>query len=369
MSFGLLKHFKDLKKEGHESRQITFATHLILGHDLGAVLRLLEVRRKFPDQSVKLISVRPVTREALVVNAELGVTLLRSASAVEGIYKKHFNAQILPQNSHPCFYKDGKFHDFGGRAKSMDILDGESFFTHNGYKLRLESLFSPEEWETLDETLRECQEVRIPESIEKTDPTDLVEKAEWLLTFKDFSKIKCENLYVSMSPKKFIGLVSNKESVTPELIDLCTSAHVQAAISVSWILNKEVHASEGTLFIPQSMTHEWGHFIVEFEPFNYSTKSQVCHVLFLIHEEEPQSEDLATKIKLMKRVLDRVFPDIEKHITKEFIRFDEEMLISEVKDSALEQVGFDYPSLKFSGQMSPVAQTYSQEKFISRSLL
>src|SRR6476469_4499236 len=128
-----------------------------------------------------------------------------------------------------------------------------------------------------------------------------------------------------MSPKKFLNFFHNKEKLTADFIDVCTGVNVQSAISVSWKLDKEIYPEERILFIPQSMTHEWGHFLVEFENFNFQNKEQVCHVLFLIHDEEPQSEDLAGKIKLMKRVLDRVFPDVEKHIKQEYIRFDEEM--------------------------------------------
>jgi hypothetical protein len=178
-----------------------------------------------------------------------------------------------------------------------------------------------------------------------------------------------ENIYLGRSPKKFLQLLSNKESLTADLIDFCSSVKVQAALSVTWVLDKEIYPEERTLFIPQSMTHEWGHFIVEFEPYHHQSKTQLCHVLFLIHEEEPQTEDLGSKIKLMKRVIDRVFPDVEKHITKEFLRFDEEMLMSDVKESALEQLGFDYPHLKFLGQVSPVEASYSNEKYLSRTLL
>lgn len=369
MSFGLLKHFKDLKKTGAQIAPPLHVEHIILGHDLGAVLKLLELKKQHPEASVRLVSVRPITKDALLETYHYSVSPLRSQAAVEGIYKRYFNAKIFPQKAEPTFYKDGKFHDFGGRAKPMELQDGEIFFTQKGYKLDFASLFDPQDWENLDQILKDHQEVRIFEAVEKTAPSDLVDKANWLITFKDFARLTCENLYVSLSPKKFHQLLAHKEALTPELIDFCTSVKVQGAISVSWILDKEFVTEEKTLFIPQSMTHEWGHFIVEFEEYQYQSKSQLCHVLFLIHEEEPQSEDLAQKIKLMKRVLDRVFPDIEKHIKKEFIRFDEEMFISEVKDGALEQLGFDFPSLKFLGQVSAVPQDYSQEKYLSRSLL
>ena len=369
MSFGLLKHFKEAKNVGAEAMASKHYRHIILGQDLGAILRLMEIRRNAPEESVRLISTRPINRQALIENYDFGVSQLRSAAAVENIYKKYHNARILPQTGEATFYKDGKFHDFSGRAKSMELLPGEEFFTQKGYKLDPSSLFTEAEWENLDAVLRDHSEIRIFESIDKTTPSDLVDKKEWNLTFKDFSSATCETLYVSMSPKKFLNHLQNKDKITAELIDVCSSVKIQGAISVTWKLDKEIFPEDKTLFIPQSMTHDWGHFIVEFETFNFQKKEQLCHVLFLIHEEEPQTEDLGSKIRLMKRVLDRVFSDIEKHIKQEYIRFDEEMFISDVKDSAIEQLSFDYPTLQFLGQASPMTGELFQEKFLARTLL
>lgn len=369
MSFGLLKHFKDIKKCESTAISTQHSQHVILGHDLGSVLKLVELRRERPEEKVKLISNRPLNRQVLIENYQFGPTLLRSKDAVEAIYRRFFNGKVLPQPKAPNFYKDGKFHEFGGRAKSMDLKPGEEYFSSVGYKLELSSLFTPEEWESLDSIFSEYVEIRHFDTVEKTTPSDLVDKSEWLLTFKDFSRLTCENLYVGISPKKFLNLLANKSDLTPEIIDFCSSIKVRSGIMVTWVLDKEVYSEERTLFIPQSMTHEWGHFVVEFEPYEHQVKRQLCHVLFLISEEEPSPEDLGTKIKLMKRVLDRVFTDIEKHIKKEFIRFDDEMFISGIKDPALEQVGFDYPTLRFLGQSSPLPGALAGEKFLSRTLL
>lgn len=369
MSFGLLKHFKDLKKNSAEPVKAAHVRHIIIGQDLGAVLKLIELKKNAPEENVKLISSRPINKQLLIENYQFGISQLRSEEAVREIYTKRFDAKILPHNKDSLFYKDGKFHEFGGRAKSMEILNGEEFFVTKGYTVELSSLFAPEVWENLDQIISSAIDIRIFESIEKTDPQDLVEKNEWLLTFKDYQKMTCENLYISMSPKKFVNLLTNKEQLTPELIDFCTAVQVRTGLSVTWSLNKEIYPEERTLFIPQSMTHEWGHFIVEFENYNHSKKEQLCHVLFLIHEEEPQTEDLASKIKLMKRVLERVFPELEKSIAKEYIRFDEEMFVSDIKDNLLEQLGFDYPTLKFVGQVAPVSSSFSNEKYLSRVLL
>jgi hypothetical protein len=369
MSFGLLKHFKDKKVAASTNIQSPHFEHIIIGQDLGSVLKLVELKRTLPAASVKLISPRLLSKAALIENYQFGVSQLRSSEAVEGIYRKFHDAKIIPQAHDALFYKDGKFHEFSGRAKSMELAAAEDFFKTRGYKFEVSSFFTVQEWENLDAILNESLDLRIFDSIDKTSPQDLVQKAEWQLTFKDFSKMTCENLYVSMSPKKFLGHLDHKEKLTPELIDVCSAAQVQAAISVTWVLNKEVHATEQTLFIPQSMTHEWGHFIVEFESYDYQKKEQICHALFLIHEEEPQSEDLASKIKLMKRVLDRVFPTMEEATTKEYIRLDEEMFVSGIKDSAQEQLSFDYPTLKFLGQMSSMPTQFLNEKFLARTLL
>jgi hypothetical protein len=366
MSFGLLKHFKDKKKESSTENQSQHIKHVVIGQDLAAVLKLIELKRLYPADSIKLISSKLLNRQIVQEYAEMGVSTLRSEAAVAEIYKKFFDAKIIPHSHDSLFYKDGKFHEFSGRAKPMELLNGEAFFTAKGYRIEASSLFSQEEWQNLDETLNAHLDLRIFDSIEKTTPGDLVEKNEWLLTFKDFKKISCENLYVSTSPRKFLSYLTAKESLTPELIDLCSSTENQVGISVSWILSKSLYPDERTLFIPQSMTHEWGHFLIEFE----ERKGQhLCHALFLIHEDEPQSEDLASKIKLMKRVIDRVFPDLEASIQKEYIRFDEEMFVHNIKDSLIEQVAFDYPTLKFTGQAGPLTDRFQNEKFLARTLL
>lgn len=364
-----MKHMKDQKKGSHGLDTITYMSNVLIGQDLATVLKLLELRKTHSHDTIKLITQRPINRQLLIENYQYGVSPLRSSEVIEEIYKSYFNARVYPQSQTPQFYKDGKFHDFGGRAKPMELQTGEEYFTRKGFRAEIASFFSEDDWNNLDAIINQHIDIRLIESIEKTEVQDLVEKNEWLLTFKDFKKITCENLHFSLSPKKFLQLLKNKEKVTPDLIDFCSSAEIQGAMSITWVVSKELHAQEQTLMIPQSMTHEWGHFIFEFEKFDHSAETQLCHALFLVHEDEPQAEDLASKIKLMKRVFDRVFPDFENVIQKEFIRYDDEMFISGVKDQLIEQIGFDYPTLKFLGQMASVKPQFSHEKFLARVLL
>jgi hypothetical protein len=368
MSFGLLKHFKNTKVSPLAFAPKIHYKSVILGSDLGAVLELMRVRENEGD-TVRLISTRPLNKKNLQEQYEQSVSLIRSEEAVREIYRKHFNVRLSPQVKDAIFYKEGKFHEFSGRAKSMNILSGEEFFLKRGHGVELAGFFSSEEWENLDQILDENVELRIFESIENVQPSDLVNITNWEVTFKDFKTITAENIYVSFSPKKFLGYLKHKEKLSPEMIDACSSPQVQSALAVTWTLNRELYSTTETLFIPQSMTHEWGHFIVEFSPFDHKKNEQICHSLMLIHEEDPQAEDLASRIKLMKRVLERVFSHLEESIVRESIRFDDEMFVGGIKDELLEQLAFDYPSLKFAGQMSHMPQNLMNEKFLARTLL
>ena len=59
----------------------------------------------------------------------------------------------------------------------------------------------------------------------------------------------------------------------------------------------------------------------------------------------------------------------QRRTNGEYIRFDEEMFISNIKNEFLEQILFDYPNLKFLGQTAPMGSTMSDEKFLARTLL
>ncbi len=363
MSFGLIKRFKDLKKNPEGGVKKTFAKHVIIGHDLGAIIKLIELRKENSAEQVRLISNKPLSQKSIYEDYQNTVSLIRSSAGVEAIYKKLFNAKILPQSNDPVFYKDGKFHDFNGRAKPMELLGNEMFFTTKGYEYFIESFFDSADWEKLDELLKTSQDMKIFESIEKSDPQDLVEKEEWSLTFKDFTELGAENLYISVAPHKFLKLITNKNDLDSSLIDFCSATESISAMNVSFELTKDFGLNSQTLFVPQSMTHEWGHFIVEFKD------SHLCNVLFLINEEEPQAEDLGAKIKLMKRVLERVFPDFEKSIKAETIRFDSDMFIQGVRDEALLEVIQKYPTLEFLGQSKLVDPDLSGEQYLTRTLI
>ncbi|HLW56963.1 MAG TPA: hypothetical protein VKY27_06230, partial [Bacteriovoracaceae bacterium] len=64
MSFGLIKRFKDLRKTPEDGVKKTFSRHVIIGHDLGAILKLVELRKDNPAEHVRLISNKPLSQKS-----------------------------------------------------------------------------------------------------------------------------------------------------------------------------------------------------------------------------------------------------------------------------------------------------------------
>jgi hypothetical protein len=94
---------------------------------------------------------------------------------------------------------------------------------------------------------------------------------------------------------------------------------------LSWLASKELYPEAATLFVPQSMTHEWGHFIVDIHSYDSKKNGHLINALILLHEEEPTSELMADKIKLCKRVFERVFNDFSQYTSKEYIHASEHL--------------------------------------------
>ena len=95
MSFGLLKQFKDQKKSLHTQNEAKFVAHVVLGSDLGSVLKLIELHKAHPSESIRLITPRIVNKKLLIENYQYGVSQMRSQEAVSEIYKHFYDAKVL----------------------------------------------------------------------------------------------------------------------------------------------------------------------------------------------------------------------------------------------------------------------------------
>ena len=90
----------------------------------------------------------------------------------------------------------------------------------------------------------------------------------------------------------------------------------------------------------------------------------------IIDLDEVNEEELAKKIKLMKRVIGRVFPDFEKVKYTEHIHYNESELIKNFKDDLYHQDNEEQEYLKFVGIGAPLKEDDSEKfQYESRAII
>jgi len=365
MSFGL-KSFKKQKNDERAEHGRQHISQVILGHDLAAVLKLVELKNTHGPEVLRLITPRFLTRETLLETYRASISTLRDNELTLKIAEKFPHTKSVRFDHESLFAKEGQWQRFGGRAKSMELQAGEDFFQAPRQEIELSSLFSPSEWDQLDETLKAYQSVRILEKVEKQNPTDLANRDEWWLLFHDLGEVTCTDLWLSLPARTVMKASEQGQRLPSEAAAWLASVKRQGAITLSWELTKELYPEQRTLFVPQSMTHEWGHFIVDVGAWDEHRQCHTASAMILLHEEEPTSESMADKIKLLKRVLERVFPGFEKTIRKEYIHASEDFFEWVDEVAGAEALLISVPQLHVMGQY---AASTGHEKFLTRALL
>ena len=366
--FGI-RALKRIKEEtSNKDDRKRYYSHIVVGDDFLAVSMFLKLTKEFGADKVCLISENLLDKSALLEQWRCSIHTLRSEDGANNLIGMMPQLEITPTKNKVKFYKDTKFHDFGGRAKSMPIGPGEKDFLAPFYKVNYRNLFSDEDWQNLDELILKGQVNKILQSIELTTPEDLVEKTYFKLHTGEHESFECERLHWMINPKKFYKLVKDKETLSNAVSEYCTHLETQTGVVVHFECDREIFNEEGTVFLPQSMTHEWGHFIVDFEKFDPEMNKQNFTGLILLKEEDLTEEELAKKIKLLKRVLERVFPEFIKANYTEHIRFAQDMFIRGMQDSLAANMKQELPGLQFVGVAAPVSQ--NPELFsVSRGLV
>jgi hypothetical protein len=335
MSFGL----KVLKKRHDGLKSESACVHIpqvVIGYDVAAVLKVLELRKTLAPEQLRLVTPHLITRERLLDSYQHVVSRWRDNAVTLSASAKFPCVKSHRIDHESLFFKEGQWHKFAGRAKPMDLQPGEAFFQAPRQDVPLAGFFAPDDWENLDAILHSYQSVRVLENLTKTTPTDLVSPAEWTMLFHDLGEVTCAELWLSLPARLVLKATHQGQTLPPELAAHLAGVRRQAAVNLHWEFSKEIHPQARTLFVPQSMTHEWGHFIVDVHAWN--GRSQQMDVLILLHEEEPTTEGMADKIKLAKRVLDRAFPGFEKSLTSEHIVASEDFFEMSDAQPALQHV-------------------------------
>jgi hypothetical protein len=358
-----------LRKVSEENKKIEnsiFIKHLVVGENSYAILSFLKLNRKYPGE-VKLISKNPFFKEDLIHEWDCTLSSFRSPEVAEAFIAINPRLEIFKTTDEVLFYKDTKFHKFGGRAKPHQLKNNENFFKAPNYNISLEAFFEGDEFDNMDETLREHQLNKIIANIEVTDPSDLVDQQNFKVETGESESYSCEKIYWCESPKKLLNLIQNKSHLNDSVYAFAAGINAEQAIAVHFKCSKQVFDKSCTILIPQSMTHEWGSFILEFEAYNPETQTQNFKALMFVSEDDLQEEDLAKKIKLMKRVIERVFPDFSKAEIDQKIRFSDEYYLSGINDGLYAEL--KEANVQFLGQSSPLNLENSESfQYVARAM-
>ena len=217
MSFGI----KALKRGGKDpTGNAASRVHIptvICGYDLAAVLKLVELKSTHSPEKLRLVTPRFLTRDYLIETYQNCVSTFRKNETTLEIAQKYPHARSTYVENESLFYKDGQWHKFGGRAKSMELASGEDYFLPGRQDLEIQGLFSETDWNELDETLKAYQSVRVLELLEKKIPQDLVNKDEWWMLFHDLGEVTCEELWLSLPSRLILKASKHGQTLPSEM--------------------------------------------------------------------------------------------------------------------------------------------------------
>lgn len=328
--FGI-RAFKKHSLEQSKELKTIYTPHLVLGENAWAVLSYLKLRKIHGADKVKFICANHYDKQSILNEWKCRVNKLRDEQTATILRDTTARLEVFPNEENVLFYKDSKLHDFGGRAKPLTLLEDEEFYSQKSFEFNLENLFNDEDWNNLDEMLSE-QENKIVSKINITSPSDLVEKTNFILTTGESEEFHCEKLYYTHAPKSFYKLVSNKSELNDDVAAYCTGLQERAALSIHFSVDREVYPKKQTVMLPQSQTHEWGHFVLDFNAYDPTLKKQDFTSMMFIQLDEVNEEELAKKVRLLKRTIERTFPEFAKARITEHIHFDSEYLIKSSDD-------------------------------------
>lgn len=332
-----LKDFKSLKANDHKITKTLFVKDLIIGHQ-PISFKILKHLAGNTKEEVKWIH----QFDFMAPLHSFSLDGIRGQSAGETLKEFYPTLELTEGTENPKFYKDGDFKEFGGRVKPHEIPLHERFFMEKPWKFNYKNFLG----EASDyEALSSCHVKGLINQIKKLSLDNLGARENWQVELTDGTAYQCENLWVTYTPLIFLNLLDKTQNdlFSPSFHQFSRAGDGLMPLAVKFKLKSDVSKERGTLFIPQSQTHEWGSFIAEM------SDQQLTALLFM-NENESDHEEITKKIKLLKRVLDRIFDNFEKKIVDEAISFDQTAINFNLQD---EQHGLtDYfPHLKIISEL------------------
>lgn len=335
-----LKDFKSLKNHEHKITKTIFVKDLVVGDHPISYKLLKHLHEKNGNQEeVKWIH----QFDFMAPFAAFSLEGIRGQEAGEILKEFYPTLELQEFAGAAKFYKDGEFKEFGGRVKPHEIPLHERYFMQKIWKFDALNFWGrKEDYEALS-----ANHVKgLVTKFSKLSNDTLASKENWQVELSDGTAYQCENLWVTYTPGNFLSLFDKTQSdvFSSGFHQFCKTSDGLHPLAIKFKLKSEVTKELGTLFIPQSQTHEWGSFIIEMD------KELNLTALMFMSEAESDHEEVGKKIKLLKRVLDRVFDNFEKKIINESISFAQNPINYNLSDEVHGQTDF-IPHLNFISEL------------------
>jgi hypothetical protein len=249
---------------------------------------------------------------------------------------------------------------FGGRSKPEALKFNEEFFTTSRFNIDTGGLFP--ELASVDEFLAtlntEAYQVRL-KSIQRSDDGFKVE----CLNGTEF---ECEKLYFGQSPYQYLEFYTHKNELSDTFIEFCESTKTPSAICVKFVFEKPITDIKETLFIPLSYTHEWGHFVGEFNLVKNGNKDeQEIEFIHFLDEDQASEEDISRFIRLLKKNMEKIFEKYSKTKALEYIVLEQEIGCLKIDDDlfmkSVSASKNESKNLFFLGINAPIVDTQCED--------
>ncbi|MFA6238927.1 MAG: hypothetical protein WC635_16440 [Bacteriovorax sp.] len=324
--------FKDLhklKKIIEIQKEFIKVPHLVVGKDIFALSIYKSLQQKYGKDEVRLLSEDAILKSDLLPK---GPGTIRGESNQKIIKDLYPEAVRMQGSAQALFYKDMVWKSFGGRSKSEALKFNEEFFTAPRFDIDGAKIFP----ELLDiESFiaginSEAYQVRLKSIIRSGEG--------FKVECRNGTEFECEKLYFGQSPFQYLQFYSNKNDLSDLFIEFCESTKTPSALFVKFVFEKPITDISETLFIPLSYTHEWGHFVGEFnEANNEEGGVQEIEFIHFLDEDQTSEEDISRIIRLLKRNMEKIFDKFSKIKSREYIALEQEIGCLKIDNALFER--------------------------------
>jgi hypothetical protein len=205
------------------------------------------------------------------------------------------------------FFKDGEFRSFHARHKINSCHPYLLKFSDVNYSISWawwwESILTTAEKEKLNNALKlgQVKEIFFADEL-------------WAIHTYDHKIIKTKHLQWNLSPELFLKLFKYQGQYPKNFLNWCSSfVPLNFLLLQVKIAPKTVEVKDRVL-IPLTMGTDEGYFLL-------SKKDDFYNLLFVFKESDLQEEDVANKIRLMKKQMMKIFNLVESSFKEERVFF------------------------------------------------